>query len=145
MRSSVVDVVTNRQITGRMPPMEVHLHSDVNLLMLWNKKQDDHCFKNCILRYTVDTDTHYQLKKFLIECYGKAKYCMFGYMCLTNAEGLDASRRPLRIDHSIRPRWVRDEFGITCTCPVIPFLEEYDHGEPISLHADSKMSVIAPL
>jgi hypothetical protein len=64
MRSSVVENLMNRQITVCMPPMEVHLHSDVNLIMLWNKKQNntDGCFKNCILSYTIDKETLYHLK-----------------------------------------------------------------------------------
>jgi hypothetical protein len=144
MRSSVVDVIINRQIAGRMPPMEVHFHSDRNLVMLWNRDDSHGCFKNCILRFTIDDETVVQLKKFLTRYLGDTQFCKFGYMCLTNdiepythmARRREHLPRPIRLAHSLQLQWVRDASDIDCTCPETT-LREYDRGEPMTSDSNS--------
>jgi hypothetical protein len=82
-RSSIVTDLIDRSVTGSMPPMETHLHSDSVVVALWNNKNIEGCFQNCILRYTIDKETTVQLRRCL-KCFSEPRFCNFGQVCINN-------------------------------------------------------------
>jgi hypothetical protein len=95
---------------GAHDPMEIHIHSNRILIMLWNRNDSHGCFQNCILRFTIDNETVVQLKKFLTQYLGNARFYKFGYFCLTNGDEpyTHMAKRcvhlpqPLRLAHSLQ-------------------------------------------
>jgi hypothetical protein len=82
-RSSLVPDLIDRSVTGRMPPVETHIHADSVFLALWNKKNFKGCFQNYIVRSTIDRETTVQLGR-CMKCFGRPKFCKFGQVFINN-------------------------------------------------------------
>jgi hypothetical protein len=60
--ASIIRLLAERAVTGRMPAMEAHLHTDY-VVVLWKidgTHVDEGCFTDYILRYTFDIETYRQ-------------------------------------------------------------------------------------
>jgi hypothetical protein len=59
-RASIVQLLGQPAVTGLMPAMEAHLHTDY-VVVLWKidrPDDDEGCFTDYIVRYTFDNETY---------------------------------------------------------------------------------------
>jgi hypothetical protein len=145
--ASIVRLLGQRAITGRMPAMEAHVHSDY-VAVLWNRPSAAGCFDDCIVRHTIDTETYHQVRDCMRRCDSGAP-CAFNQLCFNNVHNPSASAEdttylPKRERHSLHPQWVRNLSGSTCHCPqVTSSTFVCNRGELITMgcmrHSDGKI------
>jgi hypothetical protein len=122
-RASIVRLLGERAITGRMPAMEAHLHTDY-AVVLWKidgKHVDDGCFTDYIVRYTFDNETYRQLRE-CMQCFDESRHCTFSHRCVNisvHTSREDPTYLPKKDRHSLNSQWVRDASAVTCRCPEV--------------------------
>jgi hypothetical protein len=143
--ASIVRLLGQRALTGRMPSMEAHVHSDY-VAVLWKRPRAAGCFEDCIVRHTIDNETYLQLRDSM-RLFDSGAPCTFRHICLNNVRKSPANAEgttylPKQERHSLLPQWVRDHSESTCHCPQVAS-STYDRGELITMgcmrHSDGKI------
>jgi hypothetical protein len=86
---SIVRLLGHRALTGRMPVMEAHVHSDYVAIM-WNRPRAAGCFEDCIVRHTIDNETYLQVRD-CMRRFDSGAPCTFRQLCLNNVRKPPAS------------------------------------------------------
>jgi hypothetical protein len=134
-RASNIQCIGERALTRHMPAMEANLHGDY-LVVLWNKPCYNWCFTDHIVRYTFDKETYRQVRE-CMQRYETRRYCTFGHVCFNNVSVTTTSgEAPTYVAkedrHTPISQWVRNDSGITCSCPHVASLQ-YNQGELITI------------
>jgi hypothetical protein len=136
-RAYIVQLVDQRDFTGRMLTMEAHLHTDY-VVVLWKIKKpnvDEGCLRDYIVRYTFDNETYRQVRE-CMQRFDKGRYCTFGHHCVNNISVYTSGENPTYVSkqdtYSLNLQWVRDTSFITCHCPEV-ISSRYHVGELITV------------
>jgi hypothetical protein len=143
--ASIVRLLGQRALTGRMPAMEAHLHDDY-VVVLWERPHPTGCCAHCIVRHTVERDTYLQVRE-CMRRFDNGAPCTFRHICLNNVRKPTPSVEgttclPKQVRHSLFPQWVRGHSSSTCHCPQV-HSSTYERGEIITMgcmkHSDGRI------